>query len=144
MKNIILLVVVSILLYAFSDGNLKEVICTKNAPSPIGPYSQAIRSGGVVYVSGQIALKADGSMDTTVIEQETKQVLENIKVILEASKLKMSDINKATIYTTNLKNFSKINEVYKSYFLNNFPARETIQVSALPKGAHVEIAVIAN
>jgi len=144
MKNIILLIATCIILFAFSGGNGKEIICTKNAPTPIGPYSQAVKAGGIVYVSGQIALKPDGNLDTSSVENECRQVLENIKFILEAASLKMSDIHKTKIYTTNLKHFSKINEIYKSYFSSNFPARETVQVSALPKGAHIEISVEAN
>lgn len=144
MKYILSLLLVVVLLLAFKDEDKKEIICTKEAPTPIGPYSQAIKSNGFVFVSGQIALKQDGTMDTTSIENECKQVLQNIQLILEAAHLKMSDINKTTIYTTDLKNFSKINEVYKTFFTHHFPARETVQVSALPKGAHVEISVIAD
>lgn len=144
MKNIVLLILVAIVLYAFSDNNGKQTICSKNAPRPIGPYSQAIRSGKLVYVSGQIALNSNGNLDTSSIENETKQVLNNIKEVLEAANLKMQNINKVSIYTTNLKYFSQINEVYKSYFMGQYPARETIQVSALPKGAHIEISVMAD
>ena len=144
MKNIVLLILVAIVLYAFSDNNGKQIICSKNAPTPIGPYSQAIRSGGLVYVSGQIALNSNGNIDTSSIENETKQVLNNIKEVLEAANLKMQNINKVSIYTTNLKFFAQINEVYKSYFMGQYPARETIQVSALPKGAHIEISVMAD
>ena len=144
MKNIVLLILVAIVLYAFSDNNGKQIICSNNAPKPIGPYSQAIRSGGLVYVSGQIALNSNGNIDTSSIKNETKQVLNNIKEVLEAANLKMQNINKVSIYTTNLKYFAQINEVYKSYFMGQYPARETIQVSALPKGAHIEISVIAD
>ncbi|MEI6022179.1 MAG: Rid family detoxifying hydrolase [Bacteroidota bacterium] len=144
MKNIVFLVLIVILLYAFSDNKGKEVICSNKAPMPIGPYSQAIRSGGMLYVSGQIALTNDGGLDSSSIENETKQVLNNIKAILEAANLKMQNINKVSIFTTNLKHFAQINAVYQSYFKSPYPARETIQVSALPKGAHIEISVMAD
>lgn len=133
-----------VFLFAFSGNNKKEVIYTPLAPAPIGPYSQAVRSGGTLFVSGQIGLRTDGSLDSTSIEAECKRVLENIKAIVEAGEMKMSDITKATIYLTDLKNFSKMNEIYKTYFLTAPPARETVEVKALPKGAHVEISVIAD
>lgn len=144
MKYIIYLFIFVVLLFSFNDEKQKEIICAKKAPAPIGPYSQAVKSKGVVFVSGQIALRPDGRMDTTTIENECKQVLENIKAILEAANLKMDDINKTSIFLTDMKHFIKVNTVYKTYFENNFPARETIQVSALPKGAHIEISVIAD
>lgn len=144
MKYILLLIATSIILFAFSDQEKKQVIFSPNVAAPIGPYSQGIKSGGFVFLSGQIALKADGQLDTSSIENETKQVLDNIKLILAADHLQMSDINKVSIYTTNMGYFSRINEVYQSYFNKPYPARETIQVSALPKGAHIEISVIAD
>lgn len=98
----------------------------------------------MLYVSGQIGFNAEGKIDSSSIETECKQVMENIKAIVEAAGLKMNDIAKATIYTTDLKNFERINVVYKTYFTTNPPARETVEVSALPKGAHVEISVIAE
>ena len=132
------------MLVAFVTKNKHEVVFTKLAPSPIGPYSQAIKTDHMLYVSGQIGLNTEGKLDSTSIELECKQVMENIKAIVEASGSKMSDIVKSTIYTTDLKKFSQINEVYKTYFPNNPPARETVQVAALPKGAHIEISVIAE
>jgi 2-iminobutanoate/2-iminopropanoate deaminase len=132
------------MLVAFVTKSKREVIFTKFAPSPIGPYSQAIKTDHMLYVSGQIGLNSEGKLDSTSIEVECKQVMENVKAIMEASGLKMSNIVKATIYTTDLKKFSQINEVYKTYFVADPPARETVQVSALPKGAHVEISVIAE
>ncbi|MBK6522485.1 MAG: Rid family detoxifying hydrolase [Bacteroidia bacterium] len=132
------------MLVAFVTKNKHEVVFTKLAPTPIGPYSQAIKTDNMLYVSGQIGLNAEGKMDSTNIEVECKQVMENVKAVVEASGLKMSNIVKSTIYTTDLKKFSQINEVYKTYFPNNPPARETVQVVALPKGAHVEISVIAE
>lgn len=132
------------MLFAFVTKNKHEVVFTKLAPSPIGPYSQAIKTDHMLYVSGQIGLNTEGKLDSSSIEVECKQVLENIKAIIEASGSKMSHVVKATIYTTDLKKFSQINEVYKTYFPNDPPARETVQVVALPKGAHVEISVIAE
>lgn len=133
-----------VVMVAFVTKSKHDVVLTKNAPAPIGPYSQAIKTEDHVYVSGQIALTAEGKMDTASIETECKQVMENVKAIIEASGLRMEHIVKSTIYTTDLKNFSRINDIYKTYFISNPPARETVQVSALPKGAHVEISVMAE
>ena len=145
MKNtIIVLISICAIILAFKFKNKREIIFTNLAPKPIGPYSQAIKIGGTLYVSGQIGLKTDGTLDSVSIESESKQVLENIKAIVEAADMKMSDVSKATIYTTNIKYFSKINDVYKKFFATNYPARETIEVSALPKNAHIEISVIVN
>lgn len=132
------------MLVAFVTKNKHDVVFTKSAPTPIGPYSQAIKTDNMLYVSGQIGINAEGKLDSTSIDVECKQVMENIKAVVEAGGLKMSNIVKSTIYTTDLKNFSKINDVYKTYFLSDPPARETVQVVALPKGAHVEISVIAE
>ncbi len=143
-KNGLIAILILLLLFAFSGNTKKEVVFTKNAPAPIGPYSQAIKSGSTLFVSGQIALRPDGTLDTSSIENECKQSLDNIKAIVEAAGKKMSDVTKSTIYTTDLKKFSRINEVYKTYFISYPPARETVQVSALPKGVHVEISVIAE
>jgi 2-iminobutanoate/2-iminopropanoate deaminase len=145
MKNtIIVLISICAIMLALKFKNKREIIFTNLAPKPIGSYSQAIKIGGTLYVSGQIGLKTDGALDSVSIESESKQVLENIKTIVEAADMKMSDVSKATIYTTNLNYFSKINDVYKNYFVTNYPARETIEVNALPKNAHIEISVIAN
>ncbi|MBL7930635.1 MAG: RidA family protein [Bacteroidia bacterium] len=144
-KNIIPITALILCLFAFSNDNARQVILTSKAPAPIGPYSQAIRSkSGVLYVSGQIALRPDGSLDTSSIEKECTQVLNNIKAILEAGGKNLRDVSKTTIYLTDLKNFSKVNDVYASFFLSEPPARETIEVKALPKGASVEISLIAD
>lgn len=139
-----LLVGIIILLFAFTNKNSREVVFTNLAPTPIGPYSQAIKTNGILYVSGQIGFKPDGVLDSSSIENETKQVLNNIKVIIEKAGMNMSSISKATIYLTDMKSFGKVNEIYKTYFPIEPPARETIEVKALPKGAHIEISVIAN
>jgi 2-iminobutanoate/2-iminopropanoate deaminase len=122
----------------------KTIINTTKAPAPIGPYSQAVLSGNTLYVSGAIALDSEnGNMIQNDIESETHQVMKNLGEILKASGMNYSNIVKATIFVTDLGNFGKINGVYGSYFTSEFPARETVQVSALPKGANVEISVIA-
>ena len=121
-----------------------KVILTNNAPQPIGPYSQAIFNNNMLYVSGQIAIvPSTGELNLSSIENETKQTMENIKAIVEAAGLKMSDIVKSSIFLINMNNFAKVNEVYGTYFQANPPARETIQVAALPKNANIEISVIA-
>lgn len=128
-----------------NDIGNSEVINTINAPQPIGPYSQAIRKGNAFFISGQVGLNPKtGNLDTTSISSETNQALQNIKAILTEVHLTMNDISKTTIYLTDLKNFKTVNEIYASYFGNGpFPARETVQVVALPKGAHIEISAIA-
>ncbi|MDO8999553.1 MAG: Rid family detoxifying hydrolase [Bacteroidota bacterium] len=143
-KKLGVTLVLIIILFAFTNKNKREVIYTNLAPTPIGPYSQAIKSNGTLYVAGQIGIKVDGSFDSTSIENECTQVLNNIKAIVEAGGLNMNAVSKSTIYLTDLKNFTKVNEIYKTYFPINPPARETIEVKALPKGAHIEISVIAN
>lgn len=143
-KKWLVVLTIAFIVFAFSGNKNKEVIYTDKAPKPIGPYSQAIRSGGSLFVSGQIALRLDGSMDTSSIENECRLVLNNIKTIVEAAGMKLSDVTKASIFTTDLKQFSKINEVYGTFFAVQPPARETIEVKALPKGAHVEISVIVD
>jgi 2-iminobutanoate/2-iminopropanoate deaminase len=143
-KTVFFLVIIVFAVFLFSRDHKKEIIFTKLAPLPIGPYSQATRSGKMLFVSGQIGLQVNGTFDTTSIENECRQVMTNIKAIVEEAGMEMDDITKATIYLTDLKNFPKINDVYKTYFLSDPPARETVEVRALPKGAHVEISVIAE
>ncbi len=121
-----------------------KVIFTEKAPKPIGPYSQAILRGNTLFVSGQVAiLPATGEAVTSGIENETKQVMENIKAVVEAAGMTMGDIVKSSIFLIDMNNFVKVNEVYGNYFPSNPPARETVQVSALPKKVNVEISVIA-
>lgn len=121
------------------------MIATATAPKPIGPYSQAIRKGNCFFVSGQVGIDpATGNLDTTSIAIETKLAMENIRAILASSHLTMNDIASTTIYLTDLENFKTVNETYAKFFGEGpFPARSTVQVSALPKGAHIEISVIA-
>jgi 2-iminobutanoate/2-iminopropanoate deaminase len=122
-----------------------EVIATGTAPKPIGPYSQAIRKGNCFFVSGQVGINpATGNLDTSSITTETKLAMENIRAILASSHLTMNDIASTTIYLTNLADFKTVNETYAKFFGEGpFPARSTVQVAALPKGAHIEISVIA-
>jgi 2-iminobutanoate/2-iminopropanoate deaminase len=120
-----------------------RVINTKNAPAPIGPYSQAVLKGNALFVSGQIAIDpASNTMDTADIVTETKRVMNNIAAIVKEAGMNMSDVAKTTIYLTDLTVFKTVNEVYGSYFPEGgYPARETVEVQSLPKGAHVEISV---
>jgi 2-iminobutanoate/2-iminopropanoate deaminase len=120
------------------------IINTNNAPAPIGPYSQATVAGNFVFVSGQIPLNpVTGELITTGITDEAVMVMENIKAILTEAGIGFENIVKTSIFLTDLGNFGQVNDVYGKYFTANFPARETVQVSALPKGVNVEISVIA-
>ena len=123
---------------------MKKVISTANAPQAIGPYSQAIEAGGFVFVSGQIPLiPATGELVDGSVEVQTARVLENLKAILEAAGSSMEDVVKTTVYITNIDDFAKVNGIYGRYFEANPPARVCVEVSKLPKGALVEIDVIA-
>lgn len=122
-----------------------QKIETSQAPAPIGPYSQAIRSGNLIWVSGCIALNPqNGEMKQASIEIETRQVMDNMQAIVEASGSSMAKIIKTTIFLTDISRFAEVNEVYGKYLSEPFPARETVQVSALPKGACVEISCICT
>lgn len=123
---------------------MKTIINTKNAPAPIGPYSQAVAINGLLYVSGQIPMDpVTGEIINTGIVDEARQVMENLKGILTEVGAGFDDIIKTTIFLTDMQTFTQVNDVYGSYFASNFPARETVQVSGLPKGVNVEISVIA-
>jgi 2-iminobutanoate/2-iminopropanoate deaminase len=121
-----------------------EKISTKKAPMAIGPYSQAIKAGGFVFCSGQIAIdpKTNEFKPGTIIE-ETTRVIENLKAVLEQANSGLEKTIKVTVYLLNIDNFTEMNKVYEKYFLNK-PARSTIEVSKLPKGAKVEIDAIAG
>jgi len=122
----------------------KQIISTKSAPAPIGPYSQAVQSGSFLFISGQIAIDpANDQLVTGDIFTETHQVMKNLKHILSAASMDFSHVLKSTIFVTDMDNFSMVNEVYGKYFEGNFPARETVQVAALPKKVNVEISMIA-
>jgi 2-iminobutanoate/2-iminopropanoate deaminase len=123
---------------------MKKIISTSDAPAAIGPYSQAIRAGSTIYCSGQIPLDPKtGQIISGGIDAQTLRVLDNITALLKAEGLGFGNIVKTTIFLTNLGDFQTVNEVYGSYFKNQPPARSTVQVSALPKGANIEIEVIA-
>ena len=123
---------------------MKKVISTAEAPKAIGPYSQAIEAGGFIFVSGQIPLiPATGEIVEGSVEVQTARVLENLKAILEAAGSSMEDVVKTTVYITNMDDFAKVNGIYGRYFEANPPARVCVEVSKLPKGALVEIDVIA-
>jgi 2-iminobutanoate/2-iminopropanoate deaminase len=121
----------------------KKIINTKNAPAPIGPYNQATRVGETLYISGQICLDAAGNMKNRDIQEETHQVMQNLKAILQEAGMSFRNVVKTTIFITDMSRFSEINEIYGKYFDADFPARETVQVSALPKLVNVEISMIA-
>ena len=125
--------------------NNKTVIRTGKAPLPIGPYNQAVLAGNFLFVSGQIALTPDtGELVTANIQAETERIMENIGAILEAAGLDFKDVVKSSIFLTDIGNFAVVNEVYGKYFTEQTaPARETVQVSKLPKNVNVEISVIA-
>jgi 2-iminobutanoate/2-iminopropanoate deaminase len=122
----------------------KQIINTTSAPSPIGPYNQAIFCGNMLFISGQICLDAgSGELQNKDIRQETHQVMHNLRSILTAAGMSFTNVVKTTIFLTDMNLFSEVNEVYGKYFDGNFPARETVQVSALPKFVNVEISMIA-
>ncbi|WP_462247565.1 RidA family protein [Ekhidna sp.] len=124
---------------------MKEIINSSKAPAPIGPYSQAIKAGNTLYISGQIPI--DQEKDLLVegsIEDETEQVMKNIGFILEEAGLSFQDVLKCSIFVSSMDNFARINAVYGKYFQENPPARETVEVSGLPKGVNVEISCIAT
>ena len=124
---------------------MKKVISTANAPAAIGPYSQAIITGGMLFVSGQIPLDpATGAMVEGGIEAQTTRVLDNLKAIVEAAGTTLANAVKTTVYITNINDFGKVNEIYAGYFTENPPARVCVEVSNLPKGALVEIDLIAE
>lgn len=125
---------------------MKKVITSANAPAPIGPYSHAnlVPAGNMLFVSGQVAKDAKtGELTLGDIKSETHKVMGNVKAILTEAGMDLSQVVKTTIFLTDMKSFGDVNEVYGSYFTGNFPARETVQVSALPLGVNVEISVIA-
>jgi 2-iminobutanoate/2-iminopropanoate deaminase len=124
---------------------MKKIITTSKAPAPIGPYNQAVLAGNTLYTSGQIALDPN-TMELVLddIKTETKQVMENMKAVLEAANMSLENVVKTSIFLSDMNNFSQVNEVYGTYFDNNTaPARETVEVANLPKFVNVEISMIA-
>ena len=122
----------------------KKIHETKNAPAPVGPYSQAVEINGMIYCSGQIPLDASsGELVTGDIQIQTRKVMENVEAVLKAADLNFSNVIKTSIFLTDLADFAPMNEIYASYFSEAPPARSCVEVSALPKGVDVEIEVIA-
>ena len=122
----------------------KKVIQTEKAPKTIGPYSQAIQAGNFLFLSGQIPIDPKtGELVKGDIRQQTKQVLENLKAIVESEKLEMKDVVKVTIFLKDIGNFNEVNEVYATYFPSSPPARSTVQVAKLPRDSEIEIEAIA-
>ncbi|MFL2568025.1 MAG: Rid family detoxifying hydrolase [Flavobacteriales bacterium] len=122
---------------------MKTKIFTPNAPEAIGPYSQAILSNETLYCSGQIALDKDGNLKNSNIEDETVQIFKNINAILNEVNMTFENIVKSTIFLKNMDDFSTVNSIYEKYFKSSPPARETVEVSRLPKNVNIEISVIA-
>ncbi|MGC9941720.1 MAG: RidA family protein [Verrucomicrobiota bacterium] len=123
----------------------KQIIKPAKSPAAVGPYNHAVRIGDLLFCAGQIPIDPkDGNLIIGDIKAQAERVLENIKAILEDQKLSFVNVVKSTVFMTNLADFAGMNEVYAKYFTENFPARSTIQVAALPKGASVEIEVIAH
>lgn len=122
----------------------KQIINTTAAPAPIGPYNQAVRTGNLLFVSGQIPLDAaTGALVETGIQDETEKVMQNLAAILKEAGMDFSNVVKSSIFLTDMNQFAAVNEVYGKYFPENAPARECVQVAALPKFVRVEISVIA-
>ncbi len=122
----------------------KQIIDTKNAPAPIGPYNQAILANNTLYISGQICIDpSTGNLKNRDIQEETHQVMQNLKAILGEAGMNFNNVLKTTIFITDMHQFGEINTIYGKYFEDDFPARETVQVSALPKFVNVEISMIA-
>ena len=122
----------------------KQIVSTENAPAAIGPYSQAVRVGELIFTAGQIALVPEtGKLIEGDIETQTRQVMENLAAVLQAAGSSLTQVVKTTIFVTDINDFAKVNQVYGSFFQDNPPARGTVQVAALPLGANVEIEVVA-
>jgi 2-iminobutanoate/2-iminopropanoate deaminase len=122
----------------------KEIIQSSKVPTPIGPYSQAVIANGFLFASGQVAFDpATGELVLTDIQAETRQVMENIKAILDEAKLSFANVVKTTIFLSDMQLFAQVNEVYGSYFTANFPARETVAVKTLPRNVNIEVSITA-
>ncbi|MBY0534666.1 MAG: RidA family protein [Chitinophagaceae bacterium] len=123
----------------------KTIINSNSAPAPIGPYSQAVQVGNLLFLSGQVAINpTTGTIDATDVLGETHQVMHNLKAVLAEAGMDFSNVVKTTIFLSDMDLFSTVNEVYGKYFQGNFPARETVAVKGLPKNVNVEISMIAS
>lgn len=122
----------------------KQIINTVNAPAPIGPYSQAVMVGNMLFISGQVALKpGSGELANADVIEETHQVMQNLKAVLAEAGMDFSNVAKTTIFLSDMELFGQVNEIYGKYFDGDFPARETVAVKGLPKNVNVEISMIA-
>ncbi len=122
----------------------KQIINTPKAPAPIGPYTQAVKANGMVYLSGQVALDpATGELLTSDLKTETRRVMQNLEAVLEEAHITFDHVVKTTIFLSDMGHFAEVNEVYGSYFKGDYPARETVAVKTLPKNVNVEISMIA-
>jgi 2-iminobutanoate/2-iminopropanoate deaminase len=124
---------------------MKRIINTPNAPAPIGPYNQAVITGDMLFISGQVALvPATGELANADLTQETNQVMKNLQAILTEADMEFSHVVKTTIFLSDMGLFGAVNEIYGSYFSSDYPARETVAVKGLPKNVNVEISMIAS
>lgn len=124
---------------------MKKIINTPNAPAPIGPYNQAVMTGDLLFISGQVALlPGTGELANADLTEETHQVMKNLQAILTEAGMDFSNIVKTTIFLSDMSLFAAVNEIYGSYFTADFPARETVAVKGLPKNVNVEISMIAS
>ena len=123
---------------------MKKIIYSQDAPEAIGPYSQAVLSNNTLYCSGQIALDKNGNLKNKNIEEETNQIIKNIKAVLEKAEMNFSNVVKTTIFLKNMNDFNVVNNIYQNLFKKDPPARETVEVSRLPKDVNIEISVIAS
>ena len=122
----------------------KQIIKTDKAPAPIGPYNQAVKANGLLFLSGQVAfIPATGELELSNIQAETHQVMKNLEAVLSEAKLSFAHVVKTTIFLSDMGLFAQVNEVYGSYFTGNYPARETVAVKGLPRGVNVEITMTA-
>ena len=121
-----------------------KIITTKDAPQPIGPYSQGVETDGLVFLSGQIGLKPETGELAEGVAAQTHQVIQNIRAVLGSAGCSLTNVVKSTVYLRNMSDFTQFNQIYGEYFKMNAPARTTVEVSALPKGALIEIDIIAR
>ena len=123
---------------------MKKIIYSQDAPEAIGPYSQAVLSNNTLYCSGQIALDKNGNLKNKNIEEETNQIIKNIEAVLKKAEMNFSNVVKTTIFLKNMNDFNVVNNIYQKLFKKDPPARETVEVSRLPKDVNIEISVIAS
>ena len=121
---------------------MKSIVNTKNAPGAIGPYSQAVCANNMLFLSGQLPINKDTGLMPETVDEQTRQSLSNARAIIESAGATMRDVVKTTVFLSNMDNFGKMNDVYKEFFAENYPARSAVEVSRLPKDALVEIEMI--